>query len=419
MSMPAHELIDRIERPLAELLHDANISSVAARNAWLVFLGLTAYFFVALAGVSHQDLLLETPIALPLLQVTIPQRSFFLFGPLILVLVHFGLLLQHVMLSRKLREFHNRLSHHEGNGLFRQHRFRVQLSSYTYAQAIAGPYRSPLMAAFLYAMTWITLGLLPFLLLLDFQITYLPDHDAWVTGLHRFYLVLEFLVLLIFGVFLRFPEKGFWAGFLANLTKHPVNFFVTLVMALLALVFSFLIATIPDERLDHAAASLWPVPVPYGTDSGDAGRVAFLPTAYLFEGKTDEIRGRPSSTFSRNLVVINTAVVPYQEPDPDVVSISLRGRDLKYGTFDRSDLRRSDMTGADLTGASLVRTNLIKVRFVGARLRGADLRRAGLISTNMEGADAEGAKLCTEQLGIDIASDPAILSRFVRVPCPR
>lgn len=417
MSMPAHEVIDRIERPLAELLHDVNISSTAARNAWLLFLALMAYFFIALAGVSHKDLLLETPIELPLLQVAIPQRSFFLFGPLILVLVHFGLLLQHVMLSRKLREFHSRLSNHEGQGLFRQHRFRVQLSSYTYAQAVAGPYRSPLIAGFLKAMTWITLGLLPFLLLLDFQVTYLPHHDAWVTGLHRFYMVMEFLILLIFGVFLRFPEKGFWAGLFTNIIRHPANFLVTLTMAVSALAFSFLVATIPDEPLDRLAAPFWPVTVPYGAPANQAGRVAFLPTAVLFEGQTDVIRGRPSSPFSRNLVVINTAVVPYLEPDAEGISISLRGRDLKYGTFDRSDLRRSDMTGADLTGASFVATGLIKVRLARAQLRNVDFRHAYLISANLDGAEADGAKICSNQVGLSIVGGEEILNRFTRMPC--
>ena len=400
---------------MMELLADANVTSAAARNAWLFYLALIAYFLIALAGVSHKDLLLESAIELPLMQVKIPQRSLFLFGPLILVLVHFGLLLQHVMLARKLREFHGRLTHHEGPGLFRQHRFRVQLHSYTYAQAIAGPYRSALLGAFLHAMTWVTLGLLPLLVLLDFQVTYLPYHDASVTTLHRVYVGLDFLVLLIFGVFLRFPEKGFFAGLLANLTQHPANFLATLLMALLALAFSFLVATIPDEGLDRLAARL--MPVPYGTPATQAKRTAFWPTAYLFEGETNDIEGRPESVFSRNLVVINTAVVAPVQPEPDDASISLRGRDLKYASFDRSDLRRADMTGADLTGASMVQTGLIKARFVKARLRNVDFRNAALISANLRGAELEGAKVCAEQRGLIVMGNDEAIKLFVRETC--
>ena len=354
---------------------------------------------------------------MPLLQVTIPQMSFFLFAPLILVLVHFAILLQHVMLSRKLREFHKRMTHHEGNGLFRQHRFRVQLSSYTYAQAIAGPHRSPLLAGFLYAMTWITLGILPLLALLDLQITFLPYHDTFVTGLHRAYVVADFIVLVIFGVFLRFPEMGFWSGFAANLTQHPGNFFSTLIVALLAILFSFLVATIPEEPLDRLARELWPVPVPIGTLPADSKRVAFWPTAHWFEGQTDEIRGRPDSIFSRNLIVINTGLVVPGQAQAEGFSLNLRGRDLKFASFDRSDLTRADMTGADVSGASFVQSILIKASFAKARMRDADLRKAAVFSANLHGADLEGAKACSDQHGLPEMVGDEAAAKFAMVAC--
>ena len=419
MSIPLHEINDRVERPMMELLADANVASAAARNAWLFFLALMAYFLIAMAGVSHKDLLLETAIEVPLLQVKIPQRSFFLFGPLILVLVHFGLLLQHVMLARKLNEFHTRVTHHEGPGSFREHRFRVQLHSYTHTQAIAGPRRSPLLGAFLHAMTWITLGLLPLLVLLDFQTTFLPFHDAGATAAHRFYIVLDILVLMIFGVFMRFPDKGFFAGLQSNVTQHPANFLTTSAMALGALLFSFLVATIPDEGLDRFATRLMPTAVPYGAPAAQTKRTAFWPTAYLFEGETNDIEGRSDSFFSRNLVVINTTLVPMVQPEPDDISLSLRGRDLKYAAFDRSDLRRADMTGADLTGASMVQTVLIKTRLVKARLRNVDFRNATMVSTFMRGADVEGAKVCIDQRNLGNLGSEDVFKSFVREACTK
>ena len=419
MSETAHDITDRIERPLKEMLHDANLASSAARNAWVLYLALLAYFFVSLAGITHRDLLIEKPVELPLLQVTIPQISFFLFGPMILVLVHFTILLQHVMLSRKLREFHKRMTYHEGNGLFRQHRFRVQLSSYTYAQAIAGPYRSPLLAGFLFAMNWITLGILPLVALLDLQITFLPYHHVSVTALHRLFVLLDFIVLVIFGVFLRFPELGFRAGFAANLTQHPGNFFSTLIVALVAMVFSFLVATFPDEPLDRFARDLWPVPVPYGVAAADSTRVAFWPTAYLFEGQTDEIHGRTNSLFSRNLIVTDAQLVTVGQAQTEGYSGSLRGRDLKFATLDRSDMTRIDFTGANAAGASFVQTVLIKANFAKASLRGADLRNAAVVSINLENADLEGAKVCSDQRGLPDLLGEAIAAKFVKVPCGR
>ena len=85
--------IDRIEASFKELAQDVNLTSSSTRNGWVFFLALQAYFFVALAGITHRDLLLNTPVALPLLQVEISLQGFFVFGPVILVLIHVGILL--------------------------------------------------------------------------------------------------------------------------------------------------------------------------------------------------------------------------------------------------------------------------------------------------------------------------------------
>jgi hypothetical protein len=173
--------IDRIEAALKELAVEVNRTSASTRNGWVFFLALQAYFFVALAGITHRDLLLDTPISLPLLQVPIGLKEFFLFGPIILVLVHMGILLQHVMLARQARELHSRLSSFEGKSFFRTHRIRIHLHSYFFTQLIAGGQRSAFFAFFLSLMTWLSLGILPVVLLLDFQTTFLPYHDLQVT----------------------------------------------------------------------------------------------------------------------------------------------------------------------------------------------------------------------------------------------
>ena len=105
------------------------------------------------------------------------------------------------------------------------------------------------------------------------------------------------------------------------------------------------------------------------------------------------------------------------QPEPDDGSISLRGRDLKYASFDRSDLRRADMTDADLTGASMVQTGLIKVRFNKAKLRNVDFRNAVIISTFMRGADVEGAKVCADQRNLIIQGNDDAMKAFVREAC--
>lgn len=417
---PGAAVVDRIEDTFKEIARDVNISSGSARNAWLFFMALLAYFVIALAGITHRDLLLNIPVKLPLLNVEIGLRAFFLFGPLILVLIHFGLMLQHAMLARKIHELHDRVRRFEGPGMFRTHRIRVQLHSYHYTQLIAGPYRSRSFSIFLSLMTWLTLVILPVMLLLHFQVTFLPYHDMTTTWAHRLFLLGDLGLIAIMGIFMRYPGQSFVTGFGMNMVQRPGGFVGAGTFCLAVILFAHCIATVPDEVMDRMMSSIpgARAPVPMGETESRQQRVAFWPTAILFEGRVDYLSGRPTSLFGRNLVVTDTDLVRDSQIGPDETSLSLRRRDLRYGTFDRSDLHQADLTGALLAKASLRETNLIEIKaekanlqgadlwraqflpqmspgrvLNGANLREADLRRAALQEANLQGADMTGALL--------------------------
>ncbi len=417
---PGATVIDRIEATFAELARDVNSASAAARNSWIFFMALIAYFFIALAGITHRDLLLATPVRLPLLDVDIGLTAFFLFGPLLLLLIHFGILQQHAMLARKALDLHARVARFEGASNFRAHRVRVQLHSYFYSQLVAGPFRSRMFAAFLSFMTWGSLVILPILLLLDFQVTFLPFHDLTITWAQRIYLVLDLMLVTIFGIYMRYPGASFVRGFGANMARRPWTFLLSTVICLAAIFFAFAVATVPDERMDRIMAAIpqTRTAVPLGEESGRKTRAAFWPTALLFDGAVDLLSGRPTSLFGRNLVVTDADLVRDSEVSVGETSMSLRRRDLRYGTFDRSDFHQADLTGALLTKASLREVNLMDIKaqktslqdadlwraqFItdvspghpvkGSDLRDADLRRADLRQANLQGAEMTGAFL--------------------------
>jgi hypothetical protein len=400
--------IDRIEATFKELAEEVNRTSSSTRNGWVFFLALQAYFFVALAGITHRDLLLDTPISLPLLQVRIGLKEFFLFGPIILVLVHMGILLQHVMLARQARELHSRLSSFEGKSFFRTHRIRIHLHSYFFTQLIAGGQRSAFFAFFLSLMTWLSLGILPVVLLLDFQTTFLPYHDLQVTWAQRAYLIADIVILTIFAMFMRHPALGFVAGFGRTILERPISFLISFVLGIGAMFFSMSIATVPDEQLDRAMTAVWPAAIPDDREEAGPPRQAFRLTALLFDGGIDTLSGRPASMFGRNLVVTDTDLVKDGAFDEGETSINLRLRDLRYGTFDRSDMHQADLTGANLTRASLREVNLVEVRAAQAIFRGADLRGAQLFpftsigrpvsAIDLRGADLRGANLAGANL---------------------
>jgi hypothetical protein len=384
----------------AALLHDVNAASGPARNGLVVFIAVVAYFFITLAGVKHTDLLLNTPVTLPILQVEIGLRAFFVFAPAVLLLLHFNLLIQHVLLSRKAREFHERVSRQEGHAFQRTHRLRVQLHSYFYVQAIAGPSRSPLFSAFLHAMTAVTLWLLPLGLLLYFQIVFLPYHDLDVTTAQRAYVLVDFLVFAIFWIFLHYPASSYISGLGRSIISYPLSFLAMIAVWVGAMFFSFAVATIPGEGADRVMTSFerFRTPVPYGTPAVEAERFAFLPTALLFDGRIDAVSGRAESWFSRNLVVTDTNILRVANAPEEGVSVRLRQRDFRHATFDRSDLSRADLTGSDLSNASLRSSRLENARLVatdfsGAVLTQAQLQAADLSEANFAGAELTGANM--------------------------
>src|SRR5882672_9255181 len=72
------------------LLEAVNRSSDSANAAWLIYIALMSYLLITIAGIGHKDLLLNSDIALPVLQVKIELTRFFLFAPILLVLLHVG-----------------------------------------------------------------------------------------------------------------------------------------------------------------------------------------------------------------------------------------------------------------------------------------------------------------------------------------
>lgn len=412
------------------LLEAVNSSSETANTAWLIFLALVAYLTITVAGVTHKDLLLETPVPLPVLQVSIQQAQFFRFAPIILVLFHLGVVSQLVLLARKTLEFDFAVRQLE-TSYRRTHPLRLELHNFFFVQAVAGPQRSFIMSAFLHGMSWLTLVILPVVLLLYIQLTYLPFHDIETTWVHRICLAFDIAVLVLIGVFLMRAETSFFVAFLRTTLHHPLSFFFTLAVLGIVALFSFFVATVPGEGLDAVTRRIAVL-----DSSQQAAATEPRPglgiTLPFLRARAD---GSLWGLFHRNLVVTDYDFVPEKAFAPDEMSLNLRGRDLRFAKLDRSDLHRADMTGANLEGASLVgadlrgtrlncadmaelilsddrarakcadasAANFARAQLGGARLQGLDLRDAKLDEANLESADLaysllQGANLPNAQL---------------------
>ncbi|HEX2843468.1 pentapeptide repeat-containing protein [Hyphomicrobium sp.] len=397
------------------LLEAVNHSSDTAHTGWLIFLAIMAYLMIAVAGVTHKDLLLETPVSLPILQVNIQLKQFFQFAPIVLVLMHLGVVSQLTLLARETLEFDYAIRLLEATDK-RTHPLRLELNNFFFVQAIAGPYRSRVMSAFLHGMSWLTLVVLPVVLLIYIQVVFLPYHDVAITWTHRIALLVDIAILISIGLFLMRAETSFKEAFLRTTSAHPLSFVSTIVVLLLVAVCSFFFATIPGETLDR-----WTQRVLGFNNEDETGRTPQYIAGYTVPLLTFGSDGSLLGVFKRNLEVIDTDLVSDKDLTPGEPSLNLRDRDLRFAKLDRSDLHQADFTGADLRGASLVGTDLRGVWMQCADVtqliltedreaancttaRRAVFTRARLDGAHMTGVDLRNAKLDDARLdGVELA----------------
>jgi uncharacterized protein YjbI with pentapeptide repeats len=395
------------------LLEAVNSSSDTAHTGWLIFLAIMTYLMIAVAGVTHEALLLETPVQLPILQVNIQLKQFFQFAPIVLVLFHLGILAQLVLLARKTLEFDHSIRYLETSDR-RTHPLRLELHNFFFVQAIAGPQRSAVMSGFLNIMSWLTIVILPVVLLLYMQVAFLPYHDVTTTWINRIFLSLDIAGILLIGVFLMRAETSFFQAFWRSTFAHPLSSISTTVVLALVAYLSFFAATVPGEPLDRVGQRMmaWVAPTEPGKVQQSGFSLPFLTAA------SD---GSLFGIFRRNLVVTDSGLARDRVEHGDK-TLRLRGRDLRYAKLDRTDLSSADLTGAALDGASLIGANLqnatlncaepdlvmlsdnrVAAKCVSAR--DVDLTRAQLGHARLWGIDLRGAKLDEAQLdGADLSN---------------
>jgi hypothetical protein len=120
-------------------LRDAVVDAAGVgAGFWISYLFALFYFAIAAGAVTHRDLLLETPIKLPFLNVELPLQAFFVLGPLVFLIVHAYVLLHLAFLADKVGAFNAELEAQIGRDEAKAW-LRRQLPSNIFVQSLAGP----------------------------------------------------------------------------------------------------------------------------------------------------------------------------------------------------------------------------------------------------------------------------------------
>jgi uncharacterized protein YjbI with pentapeptide repeats len=352
----------------------ANDASSRVAGLWLSFLTFMAYLTLTVGSVSHFTLLRADPVKLPVLNVELPLVAFFWIAPFFFVLFHFYLLLQTVILVRKMAAFQDHMQWRfpaEED----QERNRALLDTFLVVQFLFGSRdeRQGTTSVLLRSVAMISLVIAPVLLLLQFQLTFLPYHHYWVVWAQRLSILIDIRLAWIFWYAIRrgdgeirLPELGFvaklfrrapsdeplWRRVLdlpsaikSSFRQHRLAF-CTSIFVVFASVF---VASYKGEPVESL------IELPYISD-GDWEWTSL--SDLVLHGPINMVEGKPRSWFSNVLVVPNQKFVTDKQVEDiansdDASTISLRGRDLRGAILIRTDLRGADFTGANLNEARL------------------------------------------------------------------
>jgi uncharacterized protein YjbI with pentapeptide repeats len=375
------------------LEQSVNDSAVRVSTIWVSFLVFGLYLVVAAGGVTHRQLMLEDPVKLPALNIDLPLVAFFVLAPLLFVILHAYVLVQVLLLARTAAAYNEAL---ERNVVVASDRARVRqrLANTLFAQMFAGSprEREGLLGAFLRLMAWITLAIAPVLVLLTFEVRFLPYHGSLVTWSLRVLIALDLTgVLLLWRGVLDARRDITWRG----LVERPAALLTALLLAL----FAGMVVTFPGERHTH-----W---MRFGDTVASECNNLF--SVGIFTDRLSLEREVLIDTEKLAKIESATKVAGQKLSGNGERTRHFEGRDLSCGRFGGTDLRRADFSrdtnlrGADLSFAQLQGADLSEARLHGANLRDAELQGANLSNAELQGAylvaaQLQGANLSNAQL---------------------
>src|SRR5262245_1938694 len=186
----ADSKIDTLD--VGALERSVNDSAGRVSAIWLSFVAFTAYLAAAASNISHRQIFLEEPIKLPTINIDLPLVASAILLPLLFVIYHVYVLLQVVLLARTAAAYNEAIERAVPDA-DDSTRMRQRLANTLFAQLFAGSprERGGVLGWLLRGMAWITLAIAPVLVLILFEVRFLPFHSAAVTWTHRGLIALD------------------------------------------------------------------------------------------------------------------------------------------------------------------------------------------------------------------------------------
>ncbi|WP_170123560.1 pentapeptide repeat-containing protein [Plasticicumulans acidivorans] len=434
-----------------KLLEAVNTAASTVATLHVAFMALSAYLAVTVWSTTHLDLLKESPVRLPLIDVQVDLVSFYTVAPWLYCLVHLNLLIQLNLLARKVWALAKADDYP---------RLVERLHVFPFAHYLlhqTHPWLRPLLAVAVFASV---IGV-PLLLLLYVQIKFLAYHSEAVTWAQRLAVWTDVALVVWLWPLIASRSGHFLDGFRPEACKIGITapWLSTLCACGLALVsgggalVALVPATVPEPSAEAADGAVVLVDAEgfeamlvrfvdrigacrlLARESGKAASIprqqldrckdiaawrgsgvlgpTLWPTAWLFDPPVQELTQAGASAaplIPRRYLDLHDEVLLQEQPSAETrhalskdIPGAVNGADNASAervapvTERLSDTLRKvvplKLQQRDLRGARLERAVLPLVDLNRAKLQGASLIEAQLQGASLLGAQLQGASL--------------------------
>lgn len=449
----------QLKEELNPALSAANDASGKVRAQHLTFVLFLVYFSLIIASTTDKQLLLISPVNLPMINVKLPLREFYVIAPWILVFLHFHLLVQFYLLSQNLHRYKKILS--KVNDFEDLESWTNRLSAFAFNHLIINRQHRRIMRVVLAAIILATVIVLPLTLLVWAQARFIPYQSEAITSVHRIVLLVDVMVLWLMWPRIVSPQDAYvewWKGpprklwrygiviYRITMSHHPLQIWKVLArwrcrynsfvssqwgmiagLTFLTILFSLFVIVIPNGRMEVRVSQLVPeswlyvdnkrVSVPgfknivrtFDLNGGVANNRYFSLTHWFFDFPGQPFR---QSLFIRNEVLASGAdsievenlLRSDDEADREkglkkIRGLQLQERSLRYADFAGSLLLKANLGPEEKPDSSYQIDNQSNSRCTDIMGRGADLRGAYLESVQLQEAKLGGARLQGIYLG--------------------
>lgn len=334
-------------------------SSSSNKTFFVSYLSVLLYLIITVSNVTDEQFLLNKPVNLPWLNISIPLFGFFIFAPLIFLATHFNViynLIKHIELIHKFASFAGRRDMEVLE--------RYQLSPFLFNYLVLHEFESEelswktrIPALLLSGVAYLILAFAPIGLLSFVQVRFSSYQDMGITSWHLVVLILD--LVLVSYLFIKIFITS-WEGLASKLSLGFHGLAILFVLIVSILNYYYLIEVLGLRNAPSIET--------LKSEFKESLRFKLFPRL--------SIRGKNLVEALPSDMVLMGAYISGEKNMDEVTlrhtkGIDVSGRNLVYLVLIECNITNANFKKAFLNGAVFFNTNIDKANFFNAEITGA------------------------------------------------